>query len=187
MGSKPKKQEYEATPEEKASASVAKAQYDFFKANYGPLLRDMRDQSQSEDNRRALRGRGNADTMQALTSQPTFRGAQDISAAGDLSQALGGQLGIADASAKKIQNQMATNVLGTARGQASDAQSGMAQASRLATSDALARAKSNQQVRGARNAAIAQVAGAGARKYGAKTSNKKLTEFMDALEGKRTA
>lgn len=187
MGSKPKKSEYQPTDEEKASASVAKAQYDFFKANYDPLLREMRDQSQSEDNRRALRGRGNADTMQALTSNPTFRGAQDVSAVGDLSQALGGQLGIADASAKKIQNQMATNVLGTARGQASDAQSGMAQASRLATSDALNRAKANQAVRGARNEAIAQVAGAGVRKYGEKTSNKKLTDFMDAFEGKRTA
>ena len=187
MGSKPKKSEYQATPEEKASASVAKAQYDFFKQNYTPLLREMRDQSRSDDNRRALRGRGNADTMQALTSNPTFRGAQDVSAVGDLSQALGGQLGIADASAKKIQNQMATNVLGTARGQASDAQSGMAQASRLATSDALNRAKANQQVRGARNAAIAQVAGAGVRKYGEETKNKKLTDFMDALEGKRTA
>jgi hypothetical protein len=125
--------------------------------------------------------------MQALTSNPTFRGAQDVSAVGDLSQALGGQLGIADASAKKIQNQMATNVLGTARGQASDAQSGMAQASRLATSDALNRAKANQQVRGARNDAIAQVAGASTRAYAKKTSNQKLTDFMDTLEGKRTA
>ena len=68
MGSKPKKQEYQATDEEKASASVAKANYDFFKQNYAPLLREMRDQSQSDDNRRALRGRANADTMQALTS-----------------------------------------------------------------------------------------------------------------------
>ena len=44
MGSKPKKQEYQATAAEKASASVAKANYDFFKQNYAPLLREMRDQ-----------------------------------------------------------------------------------------------------------------------------------------------
>ena len=130
MGSKPKKSEYQATDEEKASAAVAKANYDFFKANYAPLLREMRDQSRSEDNRRALRGRASADTMQALTSQPTFQQTQNVSRAGDLSQALGGQLGVANASAKQIQHQMATNDLGTARGQAADAQSGMAQASR---------------------------------------------------------
>jgi hypothetical protein len=187
MGSKPKKSEYQATPEEKASASVAKAQYDFFKRNYAPLLRDMRDQSQSEDNRRALRGRASADTMQALTSNPTFRGAQDVSAVGDLSQALGGQLGIADASAKKIQNQMATNVLGTARGQASDAQSGMAQASRLATSEALDRAKNNQLVRGARNAAVADVVATGFDQYSQKKAGKNKdnfgTRFFDALQG----
>lgn len=177
MGSKPKKQEYEPTEAEKASASVAKANYDFFKQNYAPLLRQMRDQSQSEDNRRALRGRASADTMQALTAQPTYRQTQNISGAGELSQALGGQLGVADASAKKIQNQMATNVLGTARGQAADAQSGMAQASRLATSEALNRAKNNQLVRGARNTAAAQVVGAGIYKKG----GDKTRDFFDAL------
>ena len=192
MGSKPNKQDYEATEEEKASASVAKANYDFFKQNYAPLLREMRDQSQSEDNRRALRGRASADTMQALTAQPTYRQTQNISGAGEMSQALGGQLGIADASAKKIQNTMATNVLGTARGQAADAQSGMAQASRLATSEALARARNNQLVRGARNAAIAEVAASGLDRYSQKKAGKNAdgsnknnfgTRFFDALGG----
>lgn len=177
MGSKPKKQDYEATDEEKASAAVAKANYDFFKANYAPLLRDMRDQSRSEDNRRALRGRASADTMQALTSQPTFQQTQNVSRAGDLSQALGGQLGVANASAKQIQNQMATNVLGTARGQAADAQSGMAQASRLATSEALNRARARQDERSARNAAAAQIAGATAYQSG----GDKTRKFFDAL------
>tara|TARA_B100000900_G_scaffold364842_1_gene339723 strand:+ start:606 stop:1175 length:570 start_codon:yes stop_codon:yes gene_type:complete len=160
MGSKPKKQDFKASDAEKASASVAKANYEFFKKNYDPLLRDMRDQSQSDDNRRALRGRANADTMQALTAQPSFARTQNVTGAGDLSQALGGQLGVADASAKQIQNKATTNVLGIARGQAADAQSGMSQASRLATSEALNRARANQQVRDARNNAIAQTAGA---------------------------
>ena len=177
MGSKPKKSEYQATDEEKAAAAVAKANYDFFKANYAPLLREMRDQSRSEDNRRALRGRASADTMQALTSQPTFQQTQNVSRAGDLSQALGGQLGVANASAKQIQNQMATNVLGTARGQAADAQSGMAQASRLATSEALNRARARQQERSARTSAAAQIAGATAYQYG----GDKTRKFFDAL------
>jgi len=192
MGSKPKKQDYKATEAEKASASVAKANYDFFKQNYAPLLREMRDQSQSDDNRRALRGRASADTMQALTAQPTYQQTQNISGAGEMSQALGGQLGIADASAKKIQNTMATNVLGTARGQAADAQSGMAQASRLATSEALNRARNNQLVRGARNSAIAEVAAAGLDAYSQKKAGKNEdgsnknnfgTRFFDALQG----
>ena len=115
--------------------------------------------------------------MQALTAQPTYRQTQNISGAGELSQALGGQLGVADASAKKIQNTMATNVLGTARGQAADAQSGMAQASRLATSEALNRAKNNQLVRGARNTAAAQLVAAPLYKKG----GDKTRDFFDAL------
>ena len=184
MGSKPKKQEYQATDEEKASASVAKANYDFFKQNYAPLLREMRDQSQSDDNRRALRGRANADTMQALTSQPTFQQTQNVSGAGELSQALGGQLGVADASAKNIQNKASSNVLGIARGQAADAQSGMAQASRLATSEALNRARANQQVRGARNAAAGQIAGAALLAYDERKNpegNSLLSRGLDGL------
>lgn len=52
------------------------------------------------------------------------------------------------------------NVLGTARGQASDAQSGMAQAANLATSEALERAKNKQLVSQAKMTAIGQLAGA---------------------------
>ena len=77
-----------------------------------------------------------------------------------MSRALGGQLQVANVSGKDIQNKMQTNVLGTARGQAADAQTGMAQASRLGTSQALARAKAKQDVRSARSAALGQVAGA---------------------------
>jgi len=156
---RPKQKDYEATEAEKTSASVAKANYDFFKSNYAPLLREMRDQSQSEDNRLALRGRAGADTMQALTSAPTYRGTQNIGATGDLSQALTGQLGVADKSAKNIQNKAAANVLGVARGQAADAATGMAQASRLATSDALAKARNKLTVKNAAIKAGMKVAG----------------------------
>lgn len=156
---RPKQKDYEATEAEKTSASVAKANYDFFKANYAPLLRKMRDQSQSEDNRLALRGRASADTMQALTSAPTYRGTQTVGATGDLSQALTGQLGVADKSAKDIQNKAATNVLGVARRQQADASTGMAKASRLATSDALAKAKNKLQVKNAAIGAGLKIAG----------------------------
>jgi hypothetical protein len=186
MGSKPKKQDYEASEEEKVSASVAKANYDFFKQNYAPLLKDMRDQSMSDDNRRALRGRASADTMQALTSEPTYMKTQNVEGTGDLSQALGGQLGVADKSALGIKNKAASNVLGVARGQAADAASGMAKASRLATSDALTRARNKLAVKNARNAAIGKVAGAtigGAFEKFAPDSNlgKFSKEFFEAL------
>lgn len=146
MGSKPKAQDYKPSEAEKASASVAMAEYQYFKQKYDPLLQQMRDQSLTADVQSGLRGRANADTMQALTSQPSYQQTQSNTAAGDMAQAYQGQLGVANVSAKDIQNKMQTNVLGTARGQAADAQTGMAQASRLATSQALTRAKANQAV-----------------------------------------
>lgn len=155
MSSKPKQSDYKPSEAEKASASVAKAEYDYFKQKYDPLLQQMRDQSLTEDVQSGLRGRANADTMQALTAQPSYQQTQNLSIAGDLAQAYQGQLGIANTEAKKIQNTMQTGVLGTARGQAADAQTGMAKASRLATSSALTRAKAKQDVAQAKlNAAV---------------------------------
>ena len=155
MGSKPKKEEYKASESEKMSAAVAMAEYNDFKKNYDPLLREMRDQSKSDDPQNLLRGRANADTMQALTSDMSYGQTQANNLSSDMSQAYQAQLGQANATGKNIQNKMASNVLGTARGQAADAQTGMAQASRLATSQALTKAKANQDVRQAKlNAAV---------------------------------
>jgi hypothetical protein len=160
MGSKPKQQDYQASGAEKASASVAMAEYKNFKKKYDPLLQEMRDKSLTEDVTTGLRGRANADTMQALTSQPSYQGTQSNTSAGDMAQAYQGQLGIANTSGKDIQNKMQTNVLGTARGQAADAQTGMAQASRLGTSQALTRAKANQDVANSKLAAATKIGSA---------------------------
>lgn len=160
MSSGPKQQDYEASAAEQASASVAMAEYNYFKQKYDPLLQQMRDKSMTEDVSSGLRGRANADTMQALTSQPNYAQTQSTSATGDMAQAVQGQLGVANTSAKDVQNRMRTNVLGTARGQAADAATGMAQASRLATSEALQRAKSNRTVAEAKFNAAGQIAGA---------------------------
>ena len=183
MGSSPKQKDYEASQAEKYSASVAKAQYDHFKQKFDPLLINMRDQSERQDVATTLRGRAGADTMQALTGQPSYLNTQNIERTGDLAQAYTGQLGVADASAKKIQNTAKTNVLGIARDQAADAQSGMAQASRLATSEALTRAKAKQQVANAKFGAIGQIAGA-TMQLGNKTGffgdqSKGFGKFMD--------
>lgn len=160
MSSGPKKSDYQPSAAEQASASVAMAEYQYFKDKYDPLLQQMRDKSMTEDVSSGLRGRANADTMQALTSQPNYRATQSSSATGDMAQAYQGQLGVANKSAKDIQNQMRTNVLGTARGQAADSQTGMAQASRLATSEALERARAKQQVAMAKFDAAGKLAGA---------------------------
>lgn len=158
MSSKPKAADYKPSEAEKASASVAMAEYQYFKQKYDPLLQQMRDKSLTEDVKSNLRGRANADTMQAL-SGPSYRQANNSTAAGDLAQAVTGQLNVANVNAKQVQNTMQTNVLGIARGQAADAQSGMAAASRLATSEALTRAKAKQQVADAKYAAIGQTVG----------------------------
>lgn len=160
MGSKPKKSEYKPTEAEKASAAVAMAEYKTFKRKYDPLLQKMRDESKSDDPMKILRGRANADTMQALTTNQTYQGTQANDLSSDMSQAYLGQMGQATDKGLGIKNQAQTNVLGIARKQAGDAQSGMAQASRLATSEALTRAKAKQDVRAAKAAAIGEVAGA---------------------------
>lgn len=159
MSKKPKAQNYEPSEADKVNASVAMAEYNFFKRNYDPLLQTMRDESRSDDATKTLRARSNADTMQALTSDMSLQESQRIDAGSDMAQAVQGQLGQATAAGKNIQNQMQTNVLGTARGQAADAQKGMAAASRLGTSEALARAKAKQDVANAKFAAVGQLAG----------------------------
>jgi hypothetical protein len=63
---------------------------------------------------------------------------------------------------------MATNTIGTIQGQAADASSGLAEASRLETSTALARARDKEQVRSAKLAAGTQLATAGMLKAGEK-------------------
>ena len=160
MGSKPKQQDYKASASEKASASVAMAEYTYFKQKYDPLLQKMRDDSLSTNDDKTLRGRANADTMQALTSGPMAQQALSGQGSDDLAQAYQGQLGIADSSAEDIRNKRQMNVLGIARGQAADAQSGMAQAADLQTSEALTRAKNKQLVSQAKMTAVGQLAGA---------------------------
>lgn len=157
MSKKPKAQNYKPTEADKANASVALAEYRRFKEKYDPLLQQMRDESRTEDVTSTLRARSNADTMQALTTDMSLQGSQRTDAGADMAQALQGQLGQATAQGKQIQNRMQTNVLGTARGQAADAQRGMAAASRLATSEALTRAKAKQDVANAKLKAATQV------------------------------
>lgn len=156
MGSSPKKSRPSAA--EKASAAVAMAEHKYFKRKYDPLLQKMRDASQTDDSADVLRGRANADTMQTLAGGASYDRAASAASGGDEAQAYQGQLAQADKTGLSIKNNMQLGVLGTARGQAADAQSGMAAAARMGASRSLTRAKAKQDVRAARNAALGQVA-----------------------------
>lgn len=157
MGSKPKKSEYEPSDAEKASAAVAMAEHKYFKEKYDPLLQKMRDASKVDDSAQVLRARANADTMQTLAGKASYAQAKGIDGGGEMAQAYQAQLGQADKAGLNIKNQMQLGVLGTARGQAADAQTGMAAAADMGTSRVLSAAKAKQQEREARNAAIGQI------------------------------
>jgi len=152
----PSQADYKPSEADKANASVAMAEYRFFKKNYDPLLQQMRDKSMNEDFSATLRGRANADTMQAL-SPSGYRSTQISDLPSDMNTALQGQLQGASAAGKEIQNTMQTNVLGISREQAADGQTGMGIASRLGTSEALARAQANKTVDDAKIGATAQL------------------------------
>lgn len=158
MGSKPKAQDYKPSDSEKASAAVAMAEHKYFKKKYDPLLQKMRDASKTDDSADVLRGRANADTMQTLAGKANYQAAASGDAGGDMAKAYQAQLGQADKAGLQIKNNMQLGVLGTARGQAADAQTGMAQAANLGASKVLTQAKAKQDVKSAKNAALGQLA-----------------------------
>lgn len=180
MSKKPKKQNYKPTEAEKANASVALARHRRFKQNFDPLLKQMRDESLTEDTLKTLRARANADVQQALTNDMSLSNTMRTDSASDSAQAMQGQLGQATTQAKNIQNKMATNVLGIAQGQEADAATGMAKASRLATTEALTRAKAKADKNIAKSAAVAQLAGAAAAKA---NQNRNTVDFAVDAEG----
>ena len=157
MGSSPSRSDYQPTEAEKMSASVAKAEWDYFKQKYDPLLQEMRDISKSADYVTTARGRANADTMQKLTNVINLQLAKRIDSAGDMSQAVQQQLGVAGAQALGAKNQMKSGVLGTARGQQAEASAGMTQLSRIKTSEALSRAEAKQATKMAKIGAATQI------------------------------
>ena len=159
MGKQKKAKKAEPTASEKTNASVATAEYQYFKDNYDPLLQQMRDQSMTQDTSSTLRGRANADSMQALTSNLNYQQTQNVQDAGSLATGYRGQLGAANASSKQIDNKAQTNVLGVARKQAADSQSGMAEASRMAASESLSKMEAKQRTTAAKWGAVGQLAG----------------------------
>ena len=158
MSSKPKKQDYKPSAAEIASAAVAKAEKDYFNVQYDPLLKKMRDESLNERVDKTLRARANADTFQTLAAKADYDLAASGADGGDLAQAYQAQLADADQAAIDIRNKKQLGVLGVARGQAGDAQSGMGAAANMGASRVLTQAKAKQTERAAKTAALGQIA-----------------------------
>ncbi len=153
MSNKPKQQDYKPSEAEKTQAAVSKAEKDYFDQKYGPLLREMRDLADKEDFSATARGRAQADTMQALTSRPSIQAARSVDTAANLASAAGSQQAQADFQALQAKRQRQVGVLGTARGQAADATTGLSRAAQIQSTKDLEFAKAKQQERDARFAA----------------------------------
>lgn len=174
MGSKPKQQDYQPSEVEKTQARIAKADQEFFQQTYDPLLQKMRDDSLKQDTQSTLRGRAQADTMQALTGDGSnLNLARGVDTTADAAMGAVGNILQANVLAKDVKDKMQTNVLGVARGQAADAGSGLASASKLARAEDLNRASARisraQNIMGN----IGKIGSAGIRRY-----NRKGREFF---------
>jgi len=158
MSSKPPKSDFEATEAEKMQASIAKAEKDYFNKTYSPLLREMRDISMKEDFGTFAAGRGQADTMQAL-SKPSYAAAQSVDAGADLASAAIGQAVQARGQGLAAQRNRQIGVLATARGQQADATTGLANVAKIEASENLQQAKRRQLMRDARQEAGLKIGG----------------------------
>jgi hypothetical protein len=146
MSGKPKSSDYEASAAEKMSASIAKADKDYFNENYGPILREMRDQSETEDLASVGRGRGNADLAQTL-DKPSLQATKSVDAAADRASAGSAQMAQAQFQGLQAQRQRQIGVLATARGQQAEASMGLSKVAKIANSATLQSAKRKQMIR----------------------------------------
>jgi len=158
MSSKPKAKYYAPSEQEKVLSEVSRAEKKYFDETYGPLLREMRDLSEKEELGAMARGTAQADTMTALTGRPSFQAVRSVDAAADLASAATSQQLQGSTQGLQAQRQRQLGVLGTARGQAADAMSGLAQAARIQTTKDLQAAQAKQQIRQARTNAFTQLA-----------------------------
>ena len=167
MGSKtraPQEKDYAPTQTEKTAAAIAKADSDYFKKTYDPLLVEMRDKAASEDVASTLRGRAAADTQQALTADLDLGSVQNIGDGAERALAATGQILAANTAAKGAKMEDQLNVLGIARGQEAGTGDALAQSARIAASTDLNRVRNEQAVRRARRGALMQTGLAAASK-----------------------
>jgi len=149
MSSKPKASEYSASESEKATASIALADKQYFKDKYLPKLTELRDRSSNENYQGVARGRAQADTMQALTNRPSLAATRSVDASADRAAAAGSQLLQGSLQGLAAQRGDQINVLKQARGMAADATSGLSRAAKISTTKNLQFAQAKQNRRNA--------------------------------------
>ncbi len=144
--SKPKSSQYKASPVEKINAAIAMQDKKRFREKFSPVLQEyVKGAFKDEGSLQAVaEGRAQADTMQVLTDRPTLRAVQSVDSQADLAAAASAQQlqaatqGLTAARSDqvtgiKMANQMATQTA-----------SGLSQASKIATTETLAKAKAKQ-------------------------------------------
>ena len=148
--SKPKASAYKASESEKATASIGLADKKFFREAYLPKLKEARDTSEKQDYTGVAEGRGNADTMQALTDRPTLAATRSVDSSANLASAATGQAANAffQGTVGKREDQL--GVLKNARGLANTATAGLARAGKIETSNLLAAATAKETRRNAK-------------------------------------
>ena len=152
--SKPKAEDYAPSALEKSQAAISAEEQRHFEQTYQPLLEQQRDIAAKEKFAPTLKGRAQADTMQALTGESDLSLSQGLGQSGNIALgAIGNQLA-ANTDALNASTESQLNVLGTASGQRMTAGDALANAARLKQSENLSKAQAKQTVRLARNAAL---------------------------------
>ena len=159
MAKGPKKQDYAASEAETTNAQIGRSEYENFKSKFAPLLKIRAAESQTDAVKTTLRGRSNANVMQSL-SKTSLPAAESTTAAGDMADALTGELSKANVTAREYNNKVGLGVLSRGRQQAAAAQEGLAAAGRIGASTALARAQAKQDVAQAKVNAVTQIGAA---------------------------
>tara|TARA_R100001163_G_scaffold29218_1_gene23307 strand:+ start:2239 stop:2898 length:660 start_codon:yes stop_codon:yes gene_type:complete len=144
--SKPKAGQYKASPVEKINAAIAMQDKKRFREKFSPVLQEyVKGAFKDEGSLQAVaEGRAQADTMQILTDRPTLKAVQSVDAQADLAAAASAQQ--LQASAQGLTAARSDQVTGIkmANQMATQTASGLSQASKIATTETLARAKAKQ-------------------------------------------
>jgi len=144
--SKPKASQYKASPVEKINAAIALKDKQRFREKFSPVLQAYVAQSFAgeESLQGVAEGRAQADTMQVLTNRPGLAAVQRVDAQADLASAAAAQQLQASAQGLTAARSDQVGGIKMANQQASQTAAGLSQASKIATTDTLNRAKAKQ-------------------------------------------
>ena len=144
--SKPKSSDYAESEVDKVNAAVAMADKQYFRDKYLPKQKEFLEKAFNQESSLMDVGEGvaQADTMQALTMNPNRRAMMGVDAQADLASAASAQA--LQGTAQGLMGARSDQVAGikSANQMAAQTASGLSQASKIATTDTLNRAKAKQ-------------------------------------------